>query len=36
MQWRKDRVFNKYSWEKWIYTYTKLKLDPCTSTNSIM
>jgi hypothetical protein len=38
IQWRKDSLFNKYFWEKWLFTCRKLKLDsclsPCTSINS--
>jgi hypothetical protein len=26
--WRKDSLFNKCFWEKWISTYRRLKLDP--------
>jgi hypothetical protein len=38
IQQRKDRLFNKCWWEKWLSICKKLKLDPClspwTSTNS--
>jgi hypothetical protein len=38
IQWRKDSLFNKCYWEKWISASRKLKLDPylspCTSINS--
>jgi hypothetical protein len=29
--WRKDSLFIKCCWEKWLSTYIKLKLDPCLS-----
>jgi hypothetical protein len=29
--WRIDSLFNKCCWEKWLYAYRKLKLDPCLS-----
>jgi hypothetical protein len=36
--WRKDSLFNKCCWEKWLSVFKKLKVDPCslpcTSTNS--
>jgi hypothetical protein len=31
IQWRKDCLFNKCCWEKWLSTCKKLKLDPCLS-----
>jgi hypothetical protein len=31
IQWRKDRLFNKYCWGKWLSACKKLKLDPCLS-----
>jgi hypothetical protein len=38
IQWRKDSLFNKSCWDKWLEFNKKLKLDPClspcTSTNS--
>jgi hypothetical protein len=33
--WRKDSLFNKYSWEKWLAVCKNLKVDPCLSTSSI-
>jgi hypothetical protein len=36
--WRKDNLFNKCCWEKWVSVCKKLKLDPwlsaCESVNS--
>jgi hypothetical protein len=32
--WRKDSVFNKCCWEKWLFVCKILKLDPCTNINS--
>jgi hypothetical protein len=38
IQWRKDSLFNKCWWEKWLPVCNTLKLDPylspCTSINS--
>jgi hypothetical protein len=31
IQWRKDNLFNKCCWEKWLSICKKLKLDPCLS-----
>jgi hypothetical protein len=31
IRWRKDTLFNKCCWEKWLSIYKKLKLDPCLS-----
>jgi hypothetical protein len=31
IQWRKESLFNKCCWEKWLSTCRKLKLDPCFS-----
>jgi hypothetical protein len=30
-QWRKDNLFNKCCWEKWLSACRILKLDPCLS-----
>jgi hypothetical protein len=29
IQWRKNSLFNKCCWEKWLSTCRKLKPDPC-------
>jgi hypothetical protein len=29
IQWRKDNLFNKCFWKKWLFACKKLKLDPC-------
>jgi hypothetical protein len=31
IQWRKDSIFNKCCWEKWLSTSKKVKFDPCLS-----
>jgi hypothetical protein len=31
IQWRKDSLFNKCYWEKWLSACKKLKLNPCLS-----
>jgi hypothetical protein len=31
IRWRKDSLFNKRCWEKWLSIYKKLKQDPCLS-----
>jgi hypothetical protein len=31
IQWRKDNLFNKCCWGKWLSVCKKLKLDPCLS-----
>jgi hypothetical protein len=32
IQWKKDSLFNKCCWKKWLSAYKKLKLDQCLST----
>jgi hypothetical protein len=34
IRWRKDRVFNKCCWEKWLYACRKLRVDPCLSSST--
>jgi hypothetical protein len=34
IRWRKDRLFNKCCWEKWVSVCRELKLDPCLSPNT--
>jgi hypothetical protein len=36
IQWRKDSLFNKCCWEKWISDCRKLKLDPYLSSYTII
>jgi hypothetical protein len=31
IRWRKDSLFNKWFWKKWLSACRKLKLDPCIS-----
>jgi hypothetical protein len=32
IQWRKDSLFNKYCWAKWLSACKNLKVEPCLST----
>jgi hypothetical protein len=31
VKYKKNNLFNKHCWEKWLYACRKLKLDPCSS-----